>query len=158
MFAPNNNSKQLAHPRSLCDQSSLSADTLHLWLYTLRTVKILIRLREYAGWSEYSLGAYVVEAQFIVAVAAVWSCSSWSCSPQSIVAVAINTRIQELSFPTPDGRLIMSTSLLVSYPSSSEESDDNDESAILDRKRKQEFIVEAVNTEPQQKRYSSRQF
>ena len=34
-------------------------ETLHPWLPKMHTVKILIRLRECAGWSETSLGAHV---------------------------------------------------------------------------------------------------
>ena len=34
-------------------------ETLHPWLSKLRMVKVLIRLRECADWSESSLGAYV---------------------------------------------------------------------------------------------------
>ena len=38
---------------------SLSAwETLHPWLSEMRPVKVLIRLRECAGWSESSLGAH----------------------------------------------------------------------------------------------------
>ena len=53
--APNDGSNQLAHP--LSDQSLHFplAETLHPWLSKIRRVKILISLRECAGWSESSL-------------------------------------------------------------------------------------------------------
>ena len=40
-------------------QFSLHAENLHSWPSKTRPVKILIRLRECAGWSESSLGTYV---------------------------------------------------------------------------------------------------
>ena len=47
----------------------LHAETLHPWLLKIRPVKILIRLRECAGWSESSLGAHVRRYVF-------WRCGS----------------------------------------------------------------------------------
>ena len=33
-------------------------ETTHPWLFKMRAVKILIRLREFTSWSEFSLGAH----------------------------------------------------------------------------------------------------
>ena len=40
-------------------------ETLHRWLPKLRQVKILIRLRNCAGWSDSSLGAHVQKERFL---------------------------------------------------------------------------------------------
>ena len=45
-------------------------ETLHPWLSKICPVKILIRLRECAGWSESSLGAHV--RRYVV-----WNCDSY---------------------------------------------------------------------------------
>ena len=47
------------HPRSLIRVGCLPEETLQPWLPKMRQVKILIRLRECAGWSESSLIAHV---------------------------------------------------------------------------------------------------
>ena len=54
-----------------CDQSLRCPheETLHPWLFKMRPVKILIRLRECGGWSESSLGAHVRRYVF-------WLCGS----------------------------------------------------------------------------------
>ena len=57
-WAPNEDSSQAAHPRSLIRLRCRQEGTLHHWLSKMCPVKILIRLRECAGWSESSLGAY----------------------------------------------------------------------------------------------------
>ena len=52
-------SNQPAHSRSLTSLRCPHDETLHTWLSQMRPVKIRIRLRECAGWSQSSLGAHV---------------------------------------------------------------------------------------------------
>ena len=66
---PNGDANQPAHPRSLVSLRCPHEETLHPWLSKMRPVKILIRLRECAGWSESSLGAHVQRSFF------------WRCGP-----------------------------------------------------------------------------
>ena len=58
--APNASSYQPVSPRILIRFFV----TLHHWLFKMRPVKILIRLRECAVWSESSLGAHVCSYVF----------------------------------------------------------------------------------------------
>ena len=53
-YAPNDDSNQPAHSHSLISLSCPQEETLHQWLSKMQQVKILIRLRESAGWSESS--------------------------------------------------------------------------------------------------------
>ena len=55
--APNKDSNQTAHSRSLISLCCPHENTLHHWLFKLCPMKILIRLR--AVWSKSSLGAQV---------------------------------------------------------------------------------------------------
>ena len=60
-YAPNENSSHMSPARiqiSLCIRCP-HKETLYPWLSKMRSVKILIRLRECAGLSESSLGAHV---------------------------------------------------------------------------------------------------
>ena len=57
--APKEDSDQPANTRSLISLCCPHEETLHPWLSKIRPVKVLIRLRECAGWSESSLGAHV---------------------------------------------------------------------------------------------------
>ena len=63
---PNGDANQPEHPRSLI-RSLLK---LHPWQSKMRTVNILTRLRECAGWFESSLGAHIQRYVF-------WHCGSF---------------------------------------------------------------------------------
>ena len=67
--ARNDDLNQPAHPRSMSRVCCHQEETLHPWLSKLRPVKILIRLRECAVWSESSLGADIQRYVF------------WCCDP-----------------------------------------------------------------------------
>ena len=77
-YAPNEDSNQPAHPCSLIRIFVVSMTKLHLWLSQMRSVKILIRLRECAVWSESSLGAHT-EGTFSVASRFLCHWAIWSC-------------------------------------------------------------------------------
>ena len=63
--APNNDTNQFAHLRSLIRVFVLPREeTLYPWLSKIRPEKILIRRRICAGWSESSLDAHVSEYAF----------------------------------------------------------------------------------------------
>ena len=57
--APNEDSNQPAHPRSLISLRWPHEETMHPWLSKMHPVKILIRLYECTGWFESSSGAHV---------------------------------------------------------------------------------------------------
>ena len=70
--APNEDSDQPARPRSLIRVFVVRMKkTLHPWLSKMCPVKILIRLRECAGWSESSLGAQCHIQRYVF-----WCCGS----------------------------------------------------------------------------------
>ena len=62
--APNEDSNQPAHPRSHQSPRCPYDETMYRWLSKMRTVKILIRLRECAVRSESSLDAHVRRYSF----------------------------------------------------------------------------------------------
>ena len=55
------------HNRAVRSESSSTPheETLHQWLLKMRQVKILISLRACADWSNYSLGAHVLQYVFL---------------------------------------------------------------------------------------------
>ena len=60
-YAPNEDSNNLAHPHTLISPRCPLEETLHpcIGYPKMHPVKILIRLRECAGWSESSPGAHI---------------------------------------------------------------------------------------------------
>ena len=58
-WVQNEDSNQPAHPRSLIRVSVFRLKKPSIYGHPRRSVKILIRLRKYAGWSESSLSAHV---------------------------------------------------------------------------------------------------
>ena len=67
--APNEDSNQPAHPHSLISLHCPHEETLHPWLFKMRTMKILIRLRVCASSSESSLDTHAQWYLF-------WRCGS----------------------------------------------------------------------------------
>ena len=55
----NKHSTEPAHLHNLISHHCPHEETLHPWLSKMRPVKILIRLRECAGWSEFLLGRHI---------------------------------------------------------------------------------------------------
>ena len=71
--APNDDSNQPAHSRSLISLRCPHEETLHPWLSKMRPVKTLIRLRECAGWSETSQGALIRRYVFLTLRVILWT-------------------------------------------------------------------------------------
>ena len=94
-------SKQRLEPACASAQSDRSLrcpqeETLHPWLSKTRPVKIQIRLRECAGWSESSLGAHVQRYVF-------WRCGSLEqLSWGNVQVVEMMILLISGEFETPD--------------------------------------------------------
>ena len=91
--------------RSACasaqsDQSLRCAqeETLHLWVFKMRPLKILIRLRECAGWSESSMGARV--RRFVS-----WRCGLSVVAFRKPVCASMTCHVSTLSFHGGEKRI-----------------------------------------------------
>ena len=87
-YAPNADSNQSAHPRSLIRVFVVRTQKLCILGYPKRRpVKDLIRLRECAGWSESSLGAHVCTYVF-------WRCGSYKERRQATLKKLLQPKIR----------------------------------------------------------------
>ena len=81
----NEDSDQPAHTRSLI-RVFIVRIKKHHWLSKIRTVKILTRLRECAGWSESSLSEHAGRTGHVS-----WSCVLFCCTIPVLSSVFITT-------------------------------------------------------------------
>ena len=100
---PNEDSTQPAHPHSLTSLHCPHEETVHPWLFKMLLLKILIRLRERAGWPESSLGArWYIFWRWAQIASIVFSLFCRTCFSMGNLSVQVHTFFRPCTYIHPD--------------------------------------------------------